>query len=407
MDASTSDLQRMLLDQRPASATFDGIQLGVINTVDGTTCTFTIPTFDDSTFLGPAPLPKGAVAAAGDQCVVGFVGTGADQPYILAVLGAGGGGGTDVTSINDITPDGSGNVALTAADVDADPAGAAAAAQTNAESYTDGKIAAEVTRADGAYDPDGAAAAAQAAAEAASDPAGSAAAAIATALLKANNLSDLASASAARANLGLGGAAVLNVGTASGTVAAGNDSRITGAAQKASNLSDLASAVTARTNLGLGSVALTSYPGSPTGQVLSDNGTFITPSGGTSITTVNGNISTNQTVTTSATVIQTIASLATGTWLITVGALVSLAAGQTCDVWLDVGSATATITGLVAQTAQPGANSDVPLSLRAIVTVTSAGTLKIKGQATASVTVLAATSDTSRAGCTGYVGEKI
>lgn len=38
-------------------------------------------------------------------------------------------------------------------------------------------------------------------------------------------------ASTARANLGLGGAATLNVGTTAGTVAAGNDSRITGAGQ--------------------------------------------------------------------------------------------------------------------------------------------------------------------------------
>lgn len=77
-----------------------------------------------------------------------------------------------------------------------------------------------------------------------------------TAALKANNLSDLGSASTARTNLGLGGAATLAVGTSAGTVAAGDDSRITGAAQKASNLSDLANAGTARTNLGLGGAAV-------------------------------------------------------------------------------------------------------------------------------------------------------
>ncbi|WP_327066885.1 beta strand repeat-containing protein [Kitasatospora sp. NBC_01302] len=75
------------------------------------------------------------------------------------------------------------------------------------------------------------------------------------ALTAADNLSDVASASSARTNLGLGGAAVLNVGTGSGTVAAGNDSRITGAAQTANNLSDLANEATARTNLGLGTAA--------------------------------------------------------------------------------------------------------------------------------------------------------
>lgn len=55
-----------------------------------------------------------------------------------------------------------------------------------------------------------------------------------------NNLSDLASASAARGNLGLGTAAVQNV---------------TYFLQAANNLSDLASASTARSNLGLGSIA--------------------------------------------------------------------------------------------------------------------------------------------------------
>ncbi|HEF7263987.1 TPA: hypothetical protein SAZ36_000765 [Yersinia enterocolitica] len=55
---------------------------------------------------------------------------------------------------------------------------------------------------------------------------------------------------------GLGGAALLNVGTTAGTVAAGNDNRITGALQKANNLSEIAAAgsvaqAAAQANIGL------------------------------------------------------------------------------------------------------------------------------------------------------------
>jgi hypothetical protein len=57
--------------------------------------------------------------------------------------------------------------------------------------------------------------------------------------------------------VGLGDSSTLDVGTTSGTVAAGDDSRIIGAAQTANNLADLASASTARTNLGLATVAAT------------------------------------------------------------------------------------------------------------------------------------------------------
>ena len=72
-------------------------------------------------------------------------------------------------------------------------------------------------------------------------------------LRRALNLSDLADKEEARESLGLKGAAVLDVGTVAGTVAAGDDSRIAGALQKDKNLSDIHDKAEARKNLGLSS----------------------------------------------------------------------------------------------------------------------------------------------------------
>lgn len=67
------------------------------------------------------------------------------------------------------------------------------------------------------------------------------------------NLSDLSDAEKARNNLELGDSATRDVGTTAGTVAAGDDSRMTGALQKEQNLSDLSNPSEALKSLGLDS----------------------------------------------------------------------------------------------------------------------------------------------------------
>lgn len=69
----------------------------------------------------------------------------------------------------------------------------------NANTYTDTQLVSEVTRANNTY------------------------------LQKLNNLSDINSAAASRVNLGLGNSSTRNVGTTAGTVAAGDDPRLTAA----------------------------------------------------------------------------------------------------------------------------------------------------------------------------------
>ncbi|MEV6436327.1 hypothetical protein [Streptomyces anulatus] len=76
------------------------------------------------------------------------------------------------------------------------------------------------------------------------------------ALVAGSNLSDVANSGAARTNLGLAPSATAAFGSTAGTVAAGDDARITGAAQKATNLSDLGNISSARANLGLGGAAV-------------------------------------------------------------------------------------------------------------------------------------------------------
>jgi hypothetical protein len=72
-------------------------------------------------------------------------------------------------------------------------------------------------------------------------------------LRRAHNLSDLNDTKEARENLGLGNSATRDVGTTEGTVAAGDDLRITGALQKENNLSDLSDTSEALKALGLNS----------------------------------------------------------------------------------------------------------------------------------------------------------
>jgi hypothetical protein len=65
------------------------------------------------------------------------------------------------------------------------------------------------------------------------------------------NLGNLTSPAAARGNLGLGNAATRNVGTGLGTVAAGDDTRLSGSLRAVNNLTDVASVAAARAALGI------------------------------------------------------------------------------------------------------------------------------------------------------------
>lgn len=153
----------------------------------------TLGPFEGSSY---APLPSGTPTAGQVPVVT------SPSPLSLAwetVDGV----GSSVTSVVGVDGDVTGEDILADTDV-------AAALSAKADAASLGTAAAAAAT---DFDAAGAAAAAQGAA-------------IAASAQRASNLSDLASASTARGSLGLGGAAVLNVGTTAGTVAAGNDARL-------------------------------------------------------------------------------------------------------------------------------------------------------------------------------------
>ncbi|MCW9529216.1 hypothetical protein [Klebsiella grimontii] len=108
------------------------------------------------------------------------------------------------------------------------------------------------------------------------------------AVQKLQNLADLPDKAVARSSLELGNSATRSVGTSSGTVAAGDDSRITGAMQKSQNLADLPNKATSRSNLGLGAMAT------------KDNPPFINEVGAYTLAWYDGSVEYNSTVNGSA-----------------------------------------------------------------------------------------------------------
>ena len=103
-------------------------------------------------------------------------------------------------------------------------------------------------------------------------------------LAKDRNLSDLTNTALARQNLELGDSSTRNVGTTAGTVASGDDDRITGAMQKSQNGGDIPDVAKFLQNLQLGEAAKRDV-GSGSGQVpdmsnfQSGGGWFKLPSG--------------------------------------------------------------------------------------------------------------------------------
>jgi hypothetical protein len=63
----------------------DGPQEGIVLDVVGATATFKLSAAPTAPFYGPALFDRGVNPSPGDRCLVVFVGSGIDKPWIVAV----------------------------------------------------------------------------------------------------------------------------------------------------------------------------------------------------------------------------------------------------------------------------------------------------------------------------------
>ena len=253
------------------------------------------------------------------------------------------------------------------------------------------------------------------------------------------------------------------VGTSAGTVAAGDDSRITGAVQAGSNPASGVSVTTSglvvvtHTNVQAaiadldaahakpmaltGATAATRYVGGTAsgapasgaflaGDFVIDQGgkvwvctvpgspgTWVdTSGGGGGLTSVSGQLTTDMFIVSGATTVLTTPSLATGTWLINGHVTIknNAATTQRVPVWVDVGTATATFTGAVEgevfPTASGSAGDEIAVSVNALAAVTVAGTLTVKAFASGTTDIKALGVEIrtgARTALSGYTAVKI